>query len=71
MSAHNTLSKPFNDAANAAESLRQVQVMGAANQAAVMAAELAYYRTCRSLAITNGISPSNFNQAIRSLGWQT
>jgi hypothetical protein len=71
MSAHNTLSKPFNDAANSAESLRQVQVMGAANQAAVMTAELLYYRTCRSLAITNGISPANFNAAIKSLGWQT
>jgi hypothetical protein len=71
MSAHNTLSKPFNDAANAAESLRQVQVAAATTQAGVMSAELTYYRACRSLAITNGISPANFNAAIKSLGWQT
>jgi hypothetical protein len=71
MSAHNTLSKAFNDAANSAESLRQVQVAAATTQAGVMSAELSYYRSLRSLAISNGISPSNFNAAIRSLGWQT
>ena len=71
MSAHNTLSKAFNDAANSAESLRQVQVAAAATQTAVMAAELTYFRTCRSLAIQNGLSPALFNQAIKSLGWQT
>jgi hypothetical protein len=71
MSAHQTPSKVFNDAANIAEALRQVQVAAAATQAAAISAELTYYRSCRSLAITNGISPSNFNQAIKSLGWQT
>jgi hypothetical protein len=76
MSAHNTLSKAFNDAANSAESMRQVGVTtasgtGAVLQANIMNVELTYYRTLRSLAITNGLSPSNFNQAIKSLGWQT
>ena len=71
MSAHKTGIVAFDNAANSAESLRQVQVMAATTQAAVMAAELLYFRTCRSLAITNGISPANFNAAIKSLGWQT
>jgi hypothetical protein len=71
MSAHHTGNTTFDTAANSAESLRQVQVAAAATQSAVMSAELTYYRTLRSLAIANNISPSNFNMALKSLGVQT
>ena len=76
MSAHKTGIVAFDNAANSAESLRQAGVAtasgtGAVLQANIMNVELTYYRTLRSLAITNGLSPANFNQAIRSLGWQT
>jgi hypothetical protein len=71
MSAHKTGIVAFDNAANSAESLRQVQVMSAATQSAVMAAEISYYRTLRSLAIANGISSANFNMALKSLGVQT
>jgi hypothetical protein len=71
MSAHKTGIVAFDNAANSAESLRQVQVMSAANQAATMTAEVLYYRTLRSLEATYGISQSNTNMALKSLGWQT
>jgi hypothetical protein len=67
MSAHKTGNKAFDDAANSAEALRQVQVAAASTQAAALSAEVAYYRTLRSLAITSNISPSNFLYALKSL----
>jgi N-acyl-L-homoserine lactone synthetase len=71
MSAHNTLSKPFNDSANILESARQVAVSTASSQAAVISAEITYFRSIIKLAQANGISPANFNQALQSLGVMT
>jgi hypothetical protein len=71
MSAHTSPNLTFNATANALEGVRQVAVSNASSQAAVVAAELAYYRGCFKAALTNQISTSNFAQAVKSLGWQT
>jgi hypothetical protein len=69
--AHTTPSSTFNATANAAEGVRQVAVAAATNQAAVISAELTYFRACFKAALANNISPSNFSQALKSLGVQT
>jgi hypothetical protein len=68
MSAHTSPSAVFNAAANNAEAARQAAVVPGASQATVIAAELTYFRACRTAAIANGISPAPFNNAIKSLG---
>ena len=67
MSAHNSPNATFNATANAAEGVRQVAVAGA-TQAAATSAEITYYRTLYKAALTNGVSPSNFTQALFALG---
>jgi hypothetical protein len=67
MSTSKSENKAFNDAANSAEGVRQVAVAGA-TQSASRTAEIAYYRTLYSAAVANGVSPSNFVQALFSLG---
>jgi hypothetical protein len=67
MSAHNTLSKAFNDTCNALEAARQISVASATTQTSIISAELTYYRGCYKAALTNGISPSNFLQAMKSM----
>jgi hypothetical protein len=52
----------------AAEMTRQVAVAGAANQAAVRTAEIAFYRTCRTSAIANSCSPAQWISALQELG---
>ena len=70
MAASKTGNKTFDDAAAAAEGVRQVAVAGA-TQANVMSAEITYFRGMIKNALATGVSPSNFTQALKSLGWQT
>jgi hypothetical protein len=49
-----------------AERKRQSAIAGA-SQAAVRSAEVSYYQTCRASALANGVSPSQFNDALREL----
>jgi hypothetical protein len=51
-----------------AESTRQVAVATAANQAAVRAAEITYFRTRKASALANGIQPGQFIAALYELG---
>jgi hypothetical protein len=67
MAASKTGVKAFDDAAAAAEGTRQVSVAGA-TQSAAMAAEITYYRTLIKNALSLGISPSNYIQALFTLG---
>jgi hypothetical protein len=71
MSAHNSPNAAFNAAGNAAEGVRQVAVAAATTQSAVRTAEISYYRTVYAAALANNVSPSNFAQALKSLGWNT
>jgi hypothetical protein len=50
-----------------AERKRQASVVSGASQATVRSAEVTYYQTCRTSAIANGVSPSQFNDALREL----
>jgi hypothetical protein len=68
MSAHNTLSKAFNDTCNALEAARQVSVAASTTQAAATSAEITYFRACYKAALANNISPAVFVQALFSLG---
>jgi hypothetical protein len=70
MSAHNSPNAAFNATANAAEGVRQTAVAGA-TQSAARTAEISYYRTLYSAALTNNVSTSNFTQALKSLGVQS
>ena len=67
MAASKTGNKTFDDAAAAAEGVRQVAVAGG-TQANVMSAEITYFRALYKNALANNISPSNFTQALFSLG---
>jgi hypothetical protein len=67
MAASKTGVKAFDDAAAAAEGTRQVAVAGA-TQAAAISAEITYFRTLYKNALLNGISPSNYVQALFALG---
>ena len=69
--SHNTSNKTFNDTANSAEAARQAASVPGATQTVVMSADVAYFRSVIKAAVANGISPSVYNQALRSLGWQT
>jgi len=55
------------NACNAAETLRQSQIINSSTPAQVKAAEVAYFRTCRLSAIANGLSPSCFTAALVEL----
>jgi hypothetical protein len=52
----------------AAEQTRQAAVTPTATRAAVLAADIAYYRTCYATAIANGVSGAQFEYALRELG---
>jgi hypothetical protein len=61
--------KTHDDACQKAEHDRQIAVAAAANsQAAVTAAEIAYYKTVRDSAFNNGLPHADFMQALRNLG---
>jgi hypothetical protein len=52
-----------------AEGVRQTAVVAAAgNVASIRSAEVQFHITCRSSAITNGVSPSSHIYALRGLG---
>jgi hypothetical protein len=71
MSAHTSPNLAFNATGNAAEGVRQTAVAAASGptaQATARAAEITYYRSLYSAALTNGVSPSNFVLALYSLG---
>jgi hypothetical protein len=61
--------KAFDDQAAALETTRQAASVPGASQATVMAADIAYYRGMVKNAIAQNISPSLYNQALKSLGW--
>jgi hypothetical protein len=50
-----------------AERKRQSAVVAGASQSSIRSAEVAFYQTCRASAIANGVSPSQFNDALREL----
>jgi len=53
---------------NLAEGARQTAVAAAANQAAVNAAEITFYRAAKASALANGCGIEPFVTALRSLG---
>jgi hypothetical protein len=53
---------------SAAESTRQVAVAAASTQASVTSAEISFYRTCRTSALANNVSPTVYIDALKSLG---
>jgi hypothetical protein len=53
---------------NTAEGVRQVSVAAAGTQAAINAAEIVFYRACRTSALTNNVSPTVYIDALRALG---
>lgn len=58
----------YDAAIAAAEGVRQSAVKAAGNnQAAVKAAEIAFYQTCRAAAQANGISFAQFAEALQEL----
>jgi len=70
MSAYKTGNKTHDDTCTAAEGVRQTAVMNAANQAAVIAAEVTFYKTvaksCRDNLNYAGVAVAQ--HALRSLG---
>jgi hypothetical protein len=68
MSAHKTENAAFNATANAAESVRQAAVTAATTQTAITSAEVTYFKACKAAALANGLSPSEFIDALRALG---
>jgi hypothetical protein len=67
MAASKTGNKSFDDTAAQQEGVRQTAVSGA-TQSAARTAEIAYFRALVTSALANGISPSNFIQALFALG---
>jgi hypothetical protein len=63
--------KAHDDTVLMAEGVRQTAVATASSQAAVIVAELTFFRTCFKSALNNNISPSVFSEALKSLGVQT
>jgi len=51
-----------------AERTRQAAVVAGASQATVMAAEITFYRSCLSSAITNNCGATDFIMALWALG---
>jgi hypothetical protein len=68
MSTCQSDNKAVRDAVNSAEGTRQAAVAAASTQAAINTAEIAFYRTCRTTAIANGVSPTVYIDALRALG---
>jgi hypothetical protein len=52
----------------AAEQTRAAAVAAASSQAAVTAAEVQFYKTCRDSAFNNGLPHAQFMEALRQLG---
>jgi len=69
MSIVTTENRTHNANILAAEMTRQVAVANAANQAAVILAEIAHYRTCLKSAIANGCGQEPFIAALRTLAF--
>jgi hypothetical protein len=68
MAATRTGIKNHDDACSAAESQRQATVLLAGgNMASVRAAEVTYFKACKASALANGVSPSTFTDALRTL----
>jgi hypothetical protein len=67
MSAHKTSNPAFDATANTAEAVRQSAIVNA-SQAAVISAEVTYFRSVYKAAIANNVSPAVFIQALESLG---
>jgi hypothetical protein len=51
-----------------AEGVRQVAVAAASTQAAVIAAEITFYRTAKASGLANNVSVANYVFALRQLG---
>jgi hypothetical protein len=68
MSAAQSENLTHNKNVAAAEAVRQVAVAGAANQAAVRAAELAFHKSCLASAQANGCGQAPYLTAIKELG---
>jgi hypothetical protein len=64
----NGLSRAYDSAVIAAEGVRQTAVAAASSQAAVINAEITFYRAVVKAAIANGVSPSGAMVALRGLG---
>jgi fructose-1-phosphate kinase PfkB-like protein len=67
-SSTNGISRAFDSDAIAAEGVRQVVVAAASSQAAVISAEITYFRAVVKSALKNGVSPSGAMVALRGLG---
>jgi hypothetical protein len=67
MSVIKTGNKTHDDTCLAAEAARQVAVAGA-NRAAVIAAEISFYRTCLASALANGCGVEPSIRALQALG---
>jgi hypothetical protein len=71
MPATKTGNKAFDDQALLLETQRQSVAVPGVSQANIMSAEITYFRGMIKNALATGVSPSNFTQALKSLGWQT
>src|SRR5262249_26218939 len=63
--------KAHDDTCNLSEEARQVSVKAAANQAAVVSAEVTHYRNCIASARANGVDAGQFLAALRELGFNS
>ena len=52
----------------AAAAVQAAAIAVATTQSAAKTADIAYYRTCRASAITNGVGAGQFTQALQELG---
>lgn len=68
MSTVQSENKTHNAAVSKAEGVRQTAVAAASSQAAVTAAEIAFYRSALASAQANGCSTDSFVFALKSLG---
>ena len=60
--------KTHDDACNAAGAIQAAAVAVATTQSAAKTADIAYFRTCRTSAIANGVAPGQFIAALVELG---
>lgn len=68
MSVTRTGLQAHDNTCNMAEGTRQAAVVPGASQATVRTAEIAHYRACKASALTNGVNPSCFVDALYALG---
>jgi hypothetical protein len=71
MSVTQSGKKAHDDACNLSEGARQVAVRAAANQAAVVSAEVTHFRNCVVSAKANGVDAGQFLAALRELGFNS